>query len=81
MEWQAPAIVLDARAHGEGGAVATLLTEEHGRHAGLVRGGFSRAQAGTWQPGNLVEADIRSRATGRRRSGCGRGAASPGRAG
>ncbi len=56
MEWEAPAIVLDARAHGEGGAVATLLTEAHGRHAGLVRGGFSRAQVGTWQPGNLVEA-------------------------
>ena len=56
MEWEAPAIVLDARAHGEGGAVATLLTEAQGRHAGLVRGGFSRAQVATWQTGNLVEA-------------------------
>jgi DNA repair protein RecO (recombination protein O) len=56
MEWQAPAIVLDVRPHGEGGAVVTLLTEEHGRHAGLAKGGASRAQAGTWMPGNLVEA-------------------------
>ena len=56
MEWEAPAIVLEARPHGEGGAVATLLTEAHGRHAGLVRGGFSRAQVGTWQAGNLVQA-------------------------
>lgn len=56
MEWQAPAVVLDVRPHGETGAVVTLLTEEHGRHAGLARGGASRAQAPVWQPGNLVEA-------------------------
>jgi DNA repair protein RecO (recombination protein O) len=56
MEWEAPAVVLDARPHGEGGAVVTLLTEEHGRHAGLAKGGASRGQAALWQPGNLVEA-------------------------
>jgi DNA repair protein RecO (recombination protein O) len=56
MEWQAPAVVLDARPHGEGGAVVTLLTEEHGRHAGLAKGGASRGQAALWQPGNLIEA-------------------------
>jgi len=55
LEWEAPAIVLDARAYGEGGAIVTLLTEDHGRHAGLVRGGGSRAQTAVWQPGNLVE--------------------------
>jgi DNA repair protein RecO (recombination protein O) len=56
MEWIAPGIVLDTRPLGEGGAVVTLLTEEHGRHAGLVKGGASRGQAATWLPGNLVEA-------------------------
>ena len=56
MEWQAPAVVLDVRLHGEAAAVVTLLTEEHGRHAGLAKGGASRAQAPIWQPGNLVEA-------------------------
>lgn len=55
MEWDAPAIVLEARPYGEGGAIVSVLTEEHGRFAGLARGGFSRAQAGLWQPGNLVE--------------------------
>lgn len=55
MEWQAPAIVLEARPHGEGGAVVSVLTEAHGRHLGLAKGGASRAQAGLWQPGNLVE--------------------------
>lgn len=56
MEWQAPAIVLEVRPHGEAGVVVTLMTEEHGRHAGLAKGGASRAQAGLWLPGNLIEA-------------------------
>jgi DNA repair protein RecO (recombination protein O) len=56
MEWTAPAIVLESRPLGEGNAVVTLLTEQHGRHAGLVKGGSSRAQVATWLPGNLVEA-------------------------
>ena len=56
VEWAAPAVVLEVRPHGEGGAVVTLLTEAHGRHAGLAKGGASRAQAGLWLPGNLIEA-------------------------
>nr|WP_249681384.1 DNA repair protein RecO [Roseococcus pinisoli] len=56
VEWAAPAIVLAARPYGEGGAVVTLLTEAHGRHAGLAKGGASRGQAALWQPGNLIEA-------------------------
>ncbi len=56
VEWTAPAVVLEVRPHGEGGAVVSLLTEEHGRHAGLAKGGASRAQSGLWMPGNLVEA-------------------------
>lgn len=56
MEWQAPAIVLETRLLGESGVVAVLFTEEHGRHAGLAKGGASRAQAGMWLAGNLIEA-------------------------
>ena len=54
MDWDAPAIVLDARPYGEGHAIATVMTEEHGLHRGLARGGGSRAQTPLWQPGNLV---------------------------
>jgi len=43
MEWDAPAIVLDVRPYGEGDALVTAMTEEHGPHRGLVRGGASRA--------------------------------------
>ena len=56
MEWEAPAIVLDARAHGENGALVTVLTEEHGAYRALARGGGSRGQASLWQRGNIVQA-------------------------
>jgi DNA repair protein RecO (recombination protein O) len=55
MEWEAPAIVLAARGYGEGDALATVLTEEHGAHRGLARGGASRGKAGVWQVGNLLQ--------------------------
>ncbi|HET8996662.1 MAG TPA: DNA repair protein RecO [Acetobacteraceae bacterium] len=55
MDWEAPAIVLDARPYGESGAIVTVMTEAHGVHRGLARGGTSRAQAPLWQPGNLAQ--------------------------
>ncbi len=54
MDWDAPAIVLDARPFGEGDAIATVMTAEHGAHRGLARGGAARGGAAIWQPGNLV---------------------------
>ncbi len=56
MEWEAPAVVLAARAYSEGDALVTVLTEAYGTHNGLARGGNSRKQASTWQPGNVVQA-------------------------
>lgn len=55
MEWDAPAIILATRPYGEGDTVATVMTEAHGLHRGLARGGASRGKAGTWQPGNMVQ--------------------------
>ncbi len=55
MEWEAPAIVLDARPYGEADAIATVMTEQHGLHRGLARGGGSRGQSALWQPGNLAQ--------------------------
>jgi DNA repair protein RecO (recombination protein O) len=56
MDWDAPAIVLDARPFGEGDAIVTVMTEEHGAHRGLARGGGARSRTAIWQPGNLVQA-------------------------
>jgi DNA repair protein RecO (recombination protein O) len=55
MEWEAPAIILDVRPFGETDVLATVMTEEHGTHRGLARGGQSRTRAGLWQPGNLAQ--------------------------
>lgn len=56
MEWEGPAIVLDARPYNEADALVTVLTEAHGAHRGLARGGASRRHAALWQRGNLVQA-------------------------
>jgi len=61
MEWTDDAIVLSARRHGESGLIVQVLTPEHGRHAGLVRGGASRKQRPVFQPGNSVRASWRGR--------------------
>src|ERR1700719_2355568 len=61
MEWHDRAFVLAARRHGENAAIVELLTGEHGRHAGLVRGGQSLKLRGVLQPGNEVTAVWRGR--------------------
>jgi DNA repair protein RecO (recombination protein O) len=57
MHVRARAIVVSVKAHGEHGAVVRALTAEHG----LLAGGRSRALRPVLAPGNLVEADFRSR--------------------
>ena len=54
-------IVCALRAHGEHGAVARLLTPDHGLVAGYVRGGRSRALRPVLLPGNTVQAELRAR--------------------
>ena len=44
-----------ARPYAEADLIATVMTETHGAHRGLVRAGAARAHAGTWQPGNFVQ--------------------------
>lgn len=61
MEFHEEAYVLSARAHGDTGVVADLLTETHGRHAAYVAGGASRRMKPFLQPGARVIADYRAR--------------------
>ncbi len=63
MEWSDEGFVLSARRHGEGDIVLSLLTRDHGRHAGLVKGGGSRRSAGLYEPGNRLKAVWRARLT------------------
>src|SRR6201991_5191803 len=61
MEWTDEGIVLGVRRHGESSAIVELLTREHGRHLGLVRGGASSRMRPLLQPGNGVRAVWRAR--------------------
>jgi len=61
MEWRDTGFVLAVRRHGESALIAELLTGEHGRHAGLVRGGQSPRRRALLQPGNQVTASWRGR--------------------
>ena len=61
MEWSDTGIVLSARRHGESAAVVSLLTETHGRHAGLVHGARGRRGRGLYQPGNTLAARWQAR--------------------
>src|SRR5262249_18132518 len=61
MEWTDNGIVLGVRRHGESSAIVELLTAEHGRHLGLVRGGSSSRMRPLLQPGNSVRAVWRAR--------------------
>lgn len=61
IEWLDEGIVLGARPLGERDAVLSLLTFEHGRHAGLVRGGVGKRQAPLLQPGNRLQVTWQAR--------------------
>ena len=52
MEWTDEGIVLGIQRHGEANAIVELMTREHGRHLGLVRGGAGSRMRPVLQPGN-----------------------------
>ena len=61
MDWRDEGIVLSFRKHGESAVIAHLLTQHHGRHAGLVRGGNSTKMRGVLQQGNELSVQWRAR--------------------
>jgi DNA repair protein RecO (recombination protein O) len=61
MQWNDKGLVLGVRRHGETSAILELMTREHGRYLGLVRGGRSRKMRPVLQPGNLVNVVWRAR--------------------
>lgn len=61
MQWHDTAFLLATRPHGESALIIELLTREHGRHLGLVRGGQSPKSRAVLQLGNEVAAVWRGR--------------------
>ena len=61
MEWTDEGIVLSTKKHGETSLIVSLLTRDHGRHLGLVRGGNGKRTRGILQPGNFIQARWQAR--------------------
>jgi DNA repair protein RecO (recombination protein O) len=61
MQWTDEGIVLGVKRHGEANGILELITREHGRHLGLVRGGFGSRMKPVLQVGNGVSANWRAR--------------------
>jgi DNA repair protein RecO (recombination protein O) len=61
MQWTDEGIVLGVKRHGEANGILELMTREHGRHLGLVRGGFGSRMKPVLQLGNTLSATWRAR--------------------
>ena len=61
MQWTDEGIVIGVKRHGEANGILELMTREHGRHLGLVRGGFGSRMKPTLQLGNTLSATWRAR--------------------
>lgn len=61
MQWTDEGIVIGVKRHGEASAILELMTRAHGRHLGLVRGGFGTRMKPILQTGNSVAATWRAR--------------------
>ena len=61
VSWEDQGLILSVRRHGEYDAIVSLLTENNGRYAGLVKAGASRRMKGALQPGNIIKASWRAR--------------------
>ncbi|MCB2106113.1 MAG: DNA repair protein RecO [Rhodobacteraceae bacterium] len=59
--WEDRGLILGVRRYGEHDAIVSVFTAEHGRQAGMVKGGAGRRLRGLLQPGNLVKAWWRAR--------------------
>jgi DNA repair protein RecO (recombination protein O) len=55
IRWRDQGVLLSVRRHGENSTIIEVFTAEHGRHAGIVRGGASRKIAPVLQPGAQVD--------------------------
>ena len=61
MQWTDEGIVLGVRRFGKSSVILELMTQERGRHLGLVRGGTGRRLRAVLQPGNSLRATWRAR--------------------
>ena len=60
-KWEDIGIVIGTRKYADHDLIVTILTQDHGRHLGLIKGGRGRKMRGGIQPGNILQAKWRAR--------------------
>ncbi len=61
IEWRDEGALLKVRKHGESSAIIEVFTAQHGKAAGVVRGGTSRKIAPVLQPGAQLDVTWKAR--------------------
>mgnify|MGYP000038253222 CR=1 FL=1 len=61
MDWRDTGILLSTRKYGETSVILDAFTPQHGRHAGVLRGGTSRKHTPHLQPGAQLDLSWRAR--------------------
>lgn len=62
-QWRDQGIIINVKPHGEHGGVISLLTAEHGRHAGFAHGVQSSKNRSQYELGTVVDAEWHSKQT------------------
>lgn len=60
-QWDDSGIIISVTRYGEQSAIVRLLTAKHGLCPGMVKGAYSKASRGIYQPGNVVHAHWQAR--------------------
>lgn len=61
MQFTDEGYIINTRKHGESSLILTVLTKEHGKLVGYVKGGMNKKSLGVHQLGNLVAVDAYAR--------------------
>ena len=61
IEWTDLGVILSVRKYGENDIIMHALTENHGHHAGVIKGGNTRKRKGMYQQGNHLHLRWRAR--------------------
>ncbi len=61
IEWDDIGIIISSRRYGESDVILHTLTQNHGSHYGLVKGGASRKRRADFQIGNLLNLKWKAR--------------------
>ncbi len=61
MEWRDEGLITGLKKYGETSVILEVMTKDHGRHLGLVKGGRSKRMHAVLQQGNQIDIVWRAR--------------------